>query len=183
VNNAMTVLNGISAGAREVTLPATPNFAPLLAESYAWHEDYLADESNHGAYDPVTLERLLAAGNVSAADYIRAQQDMIRARNTISDVFNEVDVLVTPTAPGLPERIDQAINPAQASGAEPSTRNTAPFNLYGIPTISIPIGFSSDGLPIGLQISSARLREDVMFSLAHAFQQASTWHLRAPELV
>ena len=182
VNAALDVLNGITAGSQEVNLPEVPNFAPLLAESYAWHEDYLADQNNHALYDAVTLERLLAAGAVSTADYIRAQQDMIRARNLIADVFAEVDVLVTPTAPGLPERIDSAINPAQASGAEPSTRNTAPFNLYGIPTISVPIGFSADGLPIGLQISSARLREDVMFGLAHAFQQASTWHLQAPAL-
>jgi len=180
VNNAMEVLNGITAGSREVSLPAIPDFSPLLAESYAWHEDYLNDENNHGAYDPVTLERLLAAGQVSAADYIRAQQDMVRSRNLVADVFNEVDVLVTPTAPGLPERIDSAINPAQASGAEPSTRNTAPFNLYGIPTISVPIGFSQDGLPIGLQISSAHLREDVMFALAHAYQQLTTWHLQTP---
>src|SRR5690606_34808359 len=150
---------------------------PILAESYAWHEKYLEDESNHAAYDPATLERLLAAGMVSADDYIRAHQDMIKARHAIDEVFQTVDVLVTPTAPGLPERIDAAINPAEASGAEPSVRNTAPFNLYGIPTISIPCGFSQDGLPIGLQISSANLREDTLFALAHAFQQATDWHL------
>jgi len=106
----------------------------------------------------------------------------VRARHQVAEVFNSVDVLITPTAPGLPERIDSAINPAEASGAEPSTRNTAPFNLYGIPTISVPIGFSDDGLPIGLQISSAHLREDILFSLAHAFQQATTWHLQTPQL-
>lgn len=182
INAALVVLNGITAGSQEVTLPAVPDFAPLLAESYAWHEEYLANPANHGLYDPVTLERLLAAGAVSAADYIRSQQDMVRARNQVAEVFKNVDVLVTPTAPDLPERIDSAINPAEASGAEPSTRNTAPFNLYGIPTISVPVGFSDDGLPIGLQISSAHLREDVLFSLAHAFQQATTWHLQTPQL-
>ena len=182
VNEALVVLNGITTGSQEVTLPTVPDFSPLLAESYAWHEEYLANPGNHGAYDPVTLERLLAAGAVSAADYVRAQQDMVRARHQVAEVFNSVDVLITPTAPGLPERIDSAINPAEASGAEPSTRNTAPFNLYGIPTISVPIGFSDDGLPIGLQISSAHLREDILFSLAHAFQQATTWHLQTPQL-
>lgn len=165
-----------------VSLPEVPNFAPLLAESAAWHEELLDDESNHGGYDAVTLERLLAARAVSAEDYIRAHQDMIRARNLVAGVFSSVDALVTPTAPGLPERIDQAINPSEASGAEPSTRNTAPFNLYGIPTISVPIGFSSDGLPIGLQISSANLQEEVMFRLAHAFQQATDWHIQTPTL-
>lgn len=182
VNSALGLLNSITASSQEVALPAVPNFAPLLAESAAWHETYLDDESMHSQYAGVTLERLLAAKAVSAEDYIRALQDMMRVRNSIADVFNEVDVLVTPTAPGLPERIDQAINPSEASGAEPSTRNTAPFNLYGIPTISVPIGFSASGLPIGLQFSSAHLDEETLFSIAHAFQQASDWHLQSPQL-
>lgn len=182
VNLALAILGAMTAGSQDIALPAVPDFSPILAESYAWHEKYLADAGNHALYDPATLERLLAAGRVSAADYIRAHQDMIRARRQIARVFDDVDVLVTPTAPGLPERIDSAINPSQASGAEPSVRNTAPFNLYGIPTISIPIGLSRDGLPIGLQISSAHLREDVMFALAHAFQQATDFHTRLPQL-
>lgn len=183
MNGALQVLATLSLDTREVTLPTPPDFSPLLAESYAWHETFLADASNHGLYDPITLERLLAAGAVSAADYIRAQQDMLRVRNSIASVFTEVDVLVTPTAPGLPEEISSAINPGEASGAEPSVRNTAPFNLYGIPTISIPCGFSRSGLPIGLQISSAHLREDKLFALAHAYQQVSDWHLRPPPLI
>jgi aspartyl-tRNA(Asn)/glutamyl-tRNA(Gln) amidotransferase subunit A len=182
VSNSLELFESITAGTREISLPPVPDFSPLLAESYAWHETYLDDENNHSQYDAVTLERLLAAGAVSTDDYIRAQQDMIRSRNLIEEVFKEVDVLVTPTAPGLPERIDNAINPASAASAEPSVRNTAPFNLYGIPTISVPIGFSQNGLPIGLQISSAHLKEEVMFSLAHAYQQATSWHLQSPEL-
>jgi len=182
VNTALNVLRTLTASSREVSLPEAPNFAPLLAESAAWHESYLADESKHSLYAGVTLERLLAARAVSAEEYIRAQQDMMRVRNSIGDVFSEVDVLVTPTAPGLPERIDQAINPAEATGAEPSTRNTAPFNLYGIPTISVPIGFSATGLPIGLQLSSAHLDEETLFSITHAFQQATDWHLQSPVL-
>lgn len=182
INQALKILETLTADSRTVTLPRPPDFSPLLAESYAWHEGFLHDKSNHQHYDPVTLERLQAAGAVSAADYIRARQEMRRVRNRIQTVFNEVDVLLTPTAPGLPERIDNAINPLEASGAEPSVRNTAPFNLYGIPTISIPIGFSNKGLPIGLQLSTARFREDILFSIAHAFQQVTDWHLQQPDL-
>ena len=182
VNDVVDLLGTITTGTRDVTLPTAPDFSPLLAESAAWHEPLLANDSNHSGYDPVTLERLLAAREVEAEDYIRAHQAMARVRHSIGDVFNDVDILVTPTAPGLPERIDEAINPSEASGAEPSTRNTAPFNLYGIPTISVPVGFSVDGLPIGLQISSARFKEEVLFSLAHAMQQATDWHLRTPTL-
>lgn len=182
VEEALTVLASLTGGRRDVDLPAIPGFSVILAESYAWHQPYLEDPANHSLYDPNTLERLLAAGEVSAADYINVRHEMARARNSIDDVFQNVDVLVTPTTPGLPERIDNAENPSQPSGAESSVRNTAPFNLYGIPTISIPCGFSGTGLPIGLQLSSAHLDEASLLALAHAFQQATDWHLERPSL-
>ncbi len=183
VDAAMTVLSSLTRETREVVLPTPPDFSPILAESIAWHEPYLADIANHSLYDPATLERLLAARAVTAEQYISARHEMIRVRHQVADVFNDVDVLITPTAPGLPERINAAINPAEASGAEPSVRNTAPFNLYGIPTISIPIGFSPTGLPIGLQISSAHLAEETLFSLAQGFQEVTDYHLQSPALV
>jgi aspartyl-tRNA(Asn)/glutamyl-tRNA(Gln) amidotransferase subunit A len=62
-------------------------------------------------------------------------------------------------------------------------RNTAPFNLYGIPTISVPCGFSSLGLPIGLQISGPRLGEVSVLALAHAYEQVTEWHRRRPPLM
>ena len=86
-------------------------------------------------------------------------------------------------AQGLPEAIRDAENPAEASGAEPSVRNTVLFNLYGIPTISVPCGFSRSGLPIGLQISGPRLGEPGVLALAHAYEQATAWHRRRPALV
>jgi aspartyl-tRNA(Asn)/glutamyl-tRNA(Gln) amidotransferase subunit A len=55
-----------------------------------------------------------------------------------------------------------------------------PFNAYGLPTISVPCGFTRDGLPIGLQITAPRLGEKRMFALAHAFEQATEWHTRDP---
>jgi aspartyl-tRNA(Asn)/glutamyl-tRNA(Gln) amidotransferase subunit A len=179
---AVDELQRMTASSVEVNMPAVPDFGLLLAESVAWHEPWLRDAASRGRYDPATLVRLDAAAAVSAADYIRARHDMVRVRHRIAALFQNIDVLVTPTAPSLPETIAGAINPAEASGAEPSVRNTAPFNLYGIPTVSIPIGFSSDGLPIGLQLSSARLREDQLLALASAYQQSSGWHLQGPAL-
>ena len=91
-------------------------------------------------------------------------------------------MLVTPTTPGLPEPIRHAINPAEASGGEPALRNTFAFNIYGIPTISVPCGFSRSGLPIGIQISGPRLGEMAVLALAHAYEQATEWHKRQPPL-
>lgn len=177
---ALETLAGFAVEVRDVTLPPPGDFPTLLAEAHAWHERYLADPATRKLYNPVTLERLLAAGQFSAAQYIEARRQLALARNAIAAVFTDVDVLVTPTAPGLPERIDEAENPAVAAGAESSVRNTAPFNLYGIPTISVPIGFSGTGLPIGLQISGPTLGELPMLALAHAYQQATDWHRRRP---
>lgn len=179
MREALTVLEAITGNVREVTLPDPGDFVPLLAESYAWHEPYLRDEANHRYYHPSTLERIVAAGQTPVEAYVRAQQRMQVARHRIAQVFNDVDVLVTPTAPGLPEPISGA-QLAEANSAEDSTRNTAPFNLYGIPTISLPCGFSSSGLPIGMQLSSAALNEATLFALGAAFQQATQWHLQRP---
>ena len=179
---ALQILEALTGTSRQpVELPDSGDFVPLLAESYAWHESYLAESANHKHYHGSTLDRILAAGKTPVEDYIRAQQAMTVARHRIAEVFQQVDVLVTPTAPGPPELIDGA-ELAEANSAESSTRNTAPFNLYGIPTVSIPCGFSSSGLPIGLQLSSARLDEASLFALASAWQRDTDWHLRRPNL-
>ena len=179
---ALGVLDELTAGSRDVELPPTAEFPVLLAEAFAWHEEYLADPANHRLYDAVTLERLLAAGRFSAAQYVAARRDLELARRAILRTFEEVDLVVTPTAPTLPEEIRNAQNPAEASGAEPSVRNTFPFNIYGIPTISIPCGFSESGLPIGLQVSGPALGEMSVLALAHAYEQAAGWHRRRPAL-
>jgi aspartyl-tRNA(Asn)/glutamyl-tRNA(Gln) amidotransferase subunit A len=178
---ALRVLEQLTGSIRDVTLPDAGDFVPLLAESYAWHEPYLQDQANHRHYHASTLERIVAAAQTPVEVYIRALQQMQVARNQVAAVFNDVDVLVTPTNPGLPEAISGA-QLAEANSAEASVRNTAPFNLYGIPTISLPCGFSASGLPIGMQLSSARLNEAALFALGAAWQQASDWHLRRPAL-
>lgn len=182
MTEAMRVLEELTGGSsRDIGLPDPGDFVPLLAESHAWHERYLNDESNHRYYHSSTLERIVAAGKTPVGDYIRAVQAMQVARHRIAAVFAEVDVLVTPTAPGLPEPISGA-ELAEANSAEASTRNTAPFNLYGIPTISLPCGFSASGLPIGMQLSSARLDEATLFALGAAYQRVTDWHRRSPAL-
>ena len=61
-------------------------------------------------------------------------------------------------------------------------RNTLPFNAYGLPTISVPCGFTQSGLPIGLQITGPHLGEARVLALAHAYEQATEWHRRVPTL-
>lgn len=180
---ALSVLDGLTAGTRDVELPPAPDFPAFLAETYAYHERYLARPENHGLYDRVTLERLLAAGEISPPSYIEARRELALARHAIAGLFADVDLIVTPTAPGLPEPIRSAGNPSDPSRAEPSVRNTFAFNIFGIPTISVPCGFSRAGLPIGLQISGPPLGEVAVLALAHAYEQATEWHAQPPPLV
>jgi aspartyl-tRNA(Asn)/glutamyl-tRNA(Gln) amidotransferase subunit A len=182
VETALPVFEQLTAGTREITLPPHPNFPVLLAETVGYHKQFLEDPAKRALYDPVTLARIDAAAEFSAADYVNAHRERSLSRKAISNVFEDVDLLITPTTPGLPERIDNAINPAEASGGEPALRNTFQFNIYGIPTISVPCGFSRSGLPIGIQISGPRLGEISVLALAHAYEQATEWHERRPAL-
>lgn len=178
--DAVDLLSNLTGGTLDVDLPPAPDFSVLLAEAYAYHYEYIENPANHALYDPATLERITAAGSFSARDYIDARREQELARRAIAGVFDEVDLIATPTTPVMPTLIDNAEIPEVATGAESTVRNTAPFNLYGIPTISVPCGFSRNGLPVGLQISGPRLGELPVFALAHAYEQATDWHLRRP---
>lgn len=179
---AVATLGRLAGGIREIDMPTAPGFEVLLAEAYAYHERYLADARNEARYDPATLERILAAGTFSLPDYIEARRALVLARHAIARVFEQVDVVVTPTCPVMPTTIENAELPATATGAESSVRNTAPFNLFGIPTVTVPCGFSRLGLPIGIQISGPRLGELPALALAHGYEQVAGWRDARPPL-
>src|SRR5439155_4967438 len=103
--------------------------------------------------------------------------------------FANVDLLVTPTQRGVAALIvpQQPAANAQRGGAAGAAAggglvNTGAFDIYGLPTISIPCGFSASGLPIGLQVSGAHFAETTVIALAHAYEQATEWHLKRPKL-
>ena len=95
-------------------------------------------------------------------------------------VTSATGILVTPTIAAPPSTIDPI---EQSAGLDPSrTRNTWPFDVFGLPAISIPCGFTSSGLPIGLQIVGAPFAEATVLALARAYEQATNWHTRRPAL-
>jgi aspartyl-tRNA(Asn)/glutamyl-tRNA(Gln) amidotransferase subunit A len=180
VDRAIALLGGMTRAVTDVELPAVDSFAVLSAEIYEYHAELVADPVRRALYKPITLERIMSGANVSSVDYIRARRRMIVARNTIGDLFETVDVLVTPTAARPPPTVDAALGNAPEEGV--MIRNTLPFNVYGLPTISVPCGFTRAGLPIGLQISGPRLGEARVLALANAYEQATDWHEREPAL-
>ena len=179
VDRALGVLSDLAASTRDVELPALPQARPVAVESYAYHADLL-DESRE-LYDPSTLARIEPGVEVPAAEYAEALYRLKLVRKAIARVFDDVDLLVTPTLPILPMEIEAAReSPREAT--QILIRNTAPFNSYGIPAITVPCGFSREGLPVGLQICGRALGEVDVLALAHAYEQATDWHERTPPL-
>ena len=127
-------------------------------------------------------ERLAQAATIDTASYVKDRFALERVRRTVNDVFAKIDLLITPTTPVAPITIEAASNMPPAPAGEIWLRNTRPFNAYGLPTISIPTGFTSAGLPIGLQIAGPRFGEGRVLRFAHAFEHATDWHKRAPRL-
>jgi len=182
VDTAIGVLSRLTAGVSEVTLPPAgflpgDPFSNLRAiEAYAYHAEWITKSPEK--YQRVTRDRIiqLSAG-VQAADYVQARRQLDRLRREIKNTFSNVDLLITPTMPRPPVPIEEG-----ATFEAVPTRNTAPFDVFGLPTISVPCGFMSAGLPIGLQIIGAPFAESRVLALAHAYEQVTEWHNRHPKL-
>ena len=183
INTALDVLRRLTAGARDVTLPSYQTLPMIGAEAYAFHAPYFTKTPE--LYQAMTRRRLEAGAKVSTTAYIEGRRELARLRRDIRAVFADVDLLITPTTAVMPATVDAALNDPgtpPAGGVAPTLRNTQPFDIYGIPALSLPCGFSSNGLPIGLSISGPALGEPAVLALAHAYEQATEWHRRMPPL-
>ncbi len=180
IEKAIELFRELHAEIREVKPEVSTDRTLASAEAYAYHEPFVARSPE--LYQPATLARIRSGENISADDALRASQELEASRNAIGKIFDEVDVLLTPTVPVPPPVIaDLREHPDDLRPQElVMLRNTRPFNVWGIPTISVPCGFTKDGLPIGLQLAAAPWREDVVLQAAHAYEQATDWHKRMP---
>ncbi len=178
MEHALLGMASLGAEITEVQLDVPTDRTLQVAESYAYHAEGVARGPE--LYQPETLRRIQSGEKVSAAEYIQRRRELEEARRSIRAVFSDVDVLVTPTMP-MPAPLianlkahPDALRPAELK----LLRNTRPFNVWGLPAISIPCGFTQSGLPIGLQITGPHWREDMVLRLAHAYEQATAWHKR-----
>ncbi|MFZ0771646.1 MAG: amidase [Candidatus Sulfotelmatobacter sp.] len=176
VEQALGVI-GTLAEVREVRIEEMQIEVPTdrtvqTAEAYAFHAGTAA--STPDLYLPETLRRIRKGENISAAEYIQRRRELEQARRHAQGIFDKVDLLVTPTTPiAAPAIADLKKDPAALRPAElVLLRNTRPFNVWGLPAISVPCGFTKGGLPIGLQIAGAHWREDLVLRLAHAYEKA-----------
>jgi Asp-tRNA(Asn)/Glu-tRNA(Gln) amidotransferase A subunit family amidase len=177
LEQALAVIETLVAEAelREVKLDVPTDRTLQMAEAYAYHKQNATETPE--LYQPETLRRILAGAEISATDYIERHRELEQARRTIAGTFANVDLLVTPTTPvPAPTIADLKSNPDNLRPAELKLlRNTRPFNVWGLPAISVPCGCTKSGLPIGLQIAGPHWREDVVLRLAQAYEQATSW--------
>jgi aspartyl-tRNA(Asn)/glutamyl-tRNA(Gln) amidotransferase subunit A len=121
----------------------------------------------------------LSAGYYDAY-YLKAQKARTLIKQDFEGAFEKVDVLVSPTAPTTAFKAGEKTEDPLSMYL--GDLMTIPVNLAGLPGISVPCGFDDNGLPIGMQLIGKVLREDQLFQVAHAYEQATQWHLRKPQL-
>ncbi len=120
----------------------------------------------------------LSAGYYDAY-YLKAQKVRTLIRQEFDQAFEKFDALVTPTSPTVPFKIGERVDdPLQMYLSDVCT---LPINIAGVPAISIPAGFAN-GLPIGMQIIGKPFSEETILKIAHAYQQATDWHKKKPEI-
>jgi aspartyl-tRNA(Asn)/glutamyl-tRNA(Gln) amidotransferase subunit A len=186
IEAALEVVRTLSAGVMDVQIPPAGNIIDVWnPEIHAYHREWITKTPE--LYQEATRNIIQAAGKANSATYAQARHQVDIVRREIKKVFSSVDVLVTPTQRGVaqlivPQPPTAGRGGAPAAGPAGGLVNTAAFDLYGLPTISVPCGFSASGLPIGLQMSSNHFAESTVLALAHAYEQATDWHKRRPPL-
>ena len=180
-NQSLKVLQALGATILEIdghpfSVARKANQTILISEAYAYHEKTL--QSTPEKIGSSARRRILEGAFITAADYITA----LRARTVLNEQiranFSRVDVFATPSAPRPPEAFE-TMDPNEGN-LRPSFTN--PFNLTGLPAISVPCGFTQGELPSGLQIVAQPFEESLALRVAYTYEQATEWHKRRPTL-
>lgn len=177
MEEAIGLLRAMGAEIRTVELPVLSEVSwaqlkTIQSEAYAVHEAHVGSSAEK--YHPEVLERLQASAEAKGYEYVKAQDIRRRAQESFRRAFEQVDVMVAPTLPILPPDIGQREIQIQGQ-SEPVRaallRLTGPTNLTGLPSLSIPCGFSKTGLPIGIQFIGRPFDEAVLYQFGAAFEK------------
>ena len=188
VRDALDLLESMGAVVKPVSFPMFKDAFPistaiLMAEASAYHRDLLTKDAEQ-LYPPIRL-RLEAGLFISSADYLRAQQARTLFDRQARQLLEDVDLLAGPTEPvTAPQLLATRVQAGETSmGTTPAlTQYTRPYNITGMPAISIPCGFSEAGLPYALQLAGRPFDELTVLRAAHAYEQATDWHKRRPPI-
>jgi len=180
VREAVRVFRDLGASFSEVNLDylrqaAQANGVMTQADGAAFHRERLRDHPDWFGED--VRQRLEAGAAYTSTEYILARRTQAETRRRLERLFDEYDSLLLPTTP-ITAPLLEGENALER--ARILTKYTAPFNLSGLPALSIPCGFDSNGLPIGLQVVSRAWNEAGVLRAGYAYQLVTDWHLSGP---
>ncbi len=185
VSKAIGTLGELGASSEDVSIPLAPNAGALTMSilSVEWsnlHRKLF--EENFEELDHNNKIRFLTGSIIPAQFYYKAQKIRAALRQQILDALEKVDVLVLPSGPvtAPPVESSPGIQSKEhaLTGLAGRISFTGPFNLAGTPALSVPCGFSSSGMPMGLQIVGRPFAEETVMKVAHAYEQNTDWHNR-----
>jgi aspartyl-tRNA(Asn)/glutamyl-tRNA(Gln) amidotransferase subunit A len=182
VCNAAKVFESMGCNVQEVNVDwlreaALANKTMTQSDGAAVHRDRLKEHPEMFGDD---IRRRLEDGTkTSSTEYILARRTQVEVRKRFEQFFETYDLLLTPTTPIAAPTVEGHDAVEQAGRL---TRFTAPFNLAGLPAISIPCGFTKSGLPVGLQIVSRAWADARVLNAGYAYEQSTEWHLHVPPL-
>ncbi len=180
---ALDELTALGADLVEVTLPlyreiAAASIVLTLSEALAWHRDDFADR--RGDFFANTIATVGLAEAFTAVDYVQAQRVRRAGHEAVSALFDDVDLVVTPTASiaATPyARLDRMFESGEFFAVY------APYwNVVGNPALSVPMGFTADQMPLGLQLIGRPFDEAMVLRAGDAYQLRTTWHRARPSL-
>lgn len=181
IDDALALFRQEGAEIRDVTLSPmmdynAPGWLILTAEAYAVHEPWLKERFND--YGELLRDRLALGGLMRATDYIQAVRRRRVLCEEMRDAMAGLDLLVTASAPGEAPKINEV--PKWAMLEKPNF--TMPFNVTGLPALSVCTGYGEGGLPVSMQIVGKPFAEATVFRAGHAYEKAMTWRATRPPL-
>lgn len=154
----------------------------VAAEGYAVNRQLL--EEHPDELDPAVAKRMVKASSISAADYLKDKQDLKSLWEKVNYALKDIDALLVPTTmmPSTPVAESESDRRTYLERNWAYLRNTAIGNMLNLCGLSVPCGFTADGLPIGLMIYGKPYQEDMILRIGHALQQTTDWHKKTPNL-
>ncbi len=182
VRQAASVFTELGAVVSAVALPELQdiwrqNSCILMSDALAVHAQRLAEAPEDFGAD--VLDGLTRATKHTGADYARARRAQVLLRQSLLAFFADYDLVLTASTP-----VAATLRAAEQgrTNRPPLIGYTAPFNFVSLPALALPGGFTSTGLPLGLQIVGRPWAEAAVLQAGHAYEQATTWHTRKPNL-
>ena len=186
IRQAAATFELLGAYVREVALPpiaAMAAVAPLMmAEIRSAHAETYPREADR--YGPALAQMLAGGDALGVVEVARAVHARMVWSGSLRRLFDDIDILLVPAAPGPTPSCEELDAMQGDAGAlmDRISRYTMPFNVSGSPTLSLPCGFDRNGMPLGLQLVGSHLSEALLCRAGHAFQQATDFHTAHPVL-